>query len=160
MPDDIEQFRCRPESLPRYLYRVQYRGCNTSYDGHGLSAADESVFPVQFSRSEFRASIERQFLWENRQPTRYISLFSDRKHAARWALKIHSNVELLRISTASLDNLVIFKLSTLVEELRAEIQGAAKQHVAGAYVCVHHIPSHAIDDSMDEGGIERSVFAM
>jgi hypothetical protein len=37
-----------------------------------------------------------------------------------------------------------FKLSNLVEKLHLAIPTGAQQHIQGAFVCLHHIPTTAI----------------
>jgi hypothetical protein len=98
-----------------------------------------------------------QFTRTNRLPTPYISTFSDCEHAENWALKMGTNVKLLRLSTALWDDPYIFKLSTLVEKLPVMIPDAASQHIEGAYLCLHSVPSEAIVEVMNREDIEIST---
>lgn len=134
------------DSLPAKLYRVQYGSCQTMRDTRGLHAKDQSS-PLP-SLPEFAKSIEYQFNWNHRIPTRYISLFSDEVYARNWAIK-RSEYEgqpcdLITITTDRLSRSTVFKLSNLVASLDLNIPDGAVQHVSGAYVCLYCVPSHAI----------------
>ena len=145
------------KQLPENLYRVQYDGCSTVFSFNGLFAADTATTFDETAIPNFRESIVNHFTWNNRSPTPYVSTFSDREHAENWALKMGTNAKLLRLSTALWDDPYVFKLSTLVQMLPVTIPDAAFQHVKGAYLCLHSVPSDAIVEVMDRGDIEMST---
>ena len=157
VPVEMDRLRCRVEQLPDNLYRVQYDGCNTVFSSNGLFAADTTTIFDEAAIPAFRKSIVDQFTRTNRLPTPYISTFSEREHAENWALKMGTNAKLLRLSTALWDDPYIFKLSTLVEMLPVMIPDAASQHIKGAYLCLHSVPSEAIVEVMDREDIKISM---
>lgn len=145
----MDQFRSDQTSLPKELYRVQYPGCQTSYSpALGLHAKDTSTFYSENQDDAFRLSIIHQFTWGWRQPTPYISVFSDKTHAENWALshskRTGSICEVRSIDTQELRDVYVFQLKDLEVKLKCEIPEKASQHIDGAYLCLHHIPNGAI----------------
>lgn len=162
----MDRLRCATDSLPPYLWRVQYSSSQTSYcpdsnnnghHGYGLQARDTHTFYTEDKLESFRQSVERQFTWSWRGPQPYISLFSDEEHAENWALRepwkgnydYHddtSDWEILTINTRQLQlaDIYIFKLSDLQRELDVSLPERAQQHSEGAYLCLHRIPASAI----------------
>lgn len=97
----------------------------------------------------------RQFTWNYRGPLPFISLFSEREHAENWGLKepwqqrpnsLTKQWTLFAINTEVLEDAVFFSLKELVEDHQVQIPDAAKQHIHGAYICLHRIPAAAITD--------------
>ena len=154
---EMDRLRCSEEQLPEYLYRVQYDGCNTVFSIDGLFAADIATTFDETAIPDFRESIVNQFTRMSRLPTPYISTFSDREHAENWALKMGTSAKLLRLNTALWDDPYVFKLSTLVQMLPVIIPDAASQHIKGAYLCLHSVPSNAIVEVMDREDIKIST---
>jgi hypothetical protein len=76
-------------------------------------------------------------------------LFSDEVHARNWASSRSRSTgqlyDLITISTFHLSQSKLFKLSNLVAGLNLEIPDGASQHITGAYLCLHCVPSHAIE---------------
>jgi len=68
-----------------------------------------------------------------------------------------TNAKMLRLSTALWDDPYVFKLSTLVQMLPVNIPDAASQHIKGAYLCLHSVPSNAIFEVMDNEDIKIST---
>ncbi|KAE9379431.1 hypothetical protein N431DRAFT_434427, partial [Stipitochalara longipes BDJ] len=67
--------------LPSTLYRIQYISTQTQLDASGLHARYQ--FPVRWD--ETLTFILAHLDWYNREPSPFISLFSDLTHAERWA---------------------------------------------------------------------------
>lgn len=153
----MDCLRCSVDQLPDNLYRVQYDGCNIVFSSNGLFAADTTTTFDVTTILDFRPSVMNQFTRTNRLPTPYISTFSDRKHAENLALKMGTNANLLRLSTALWDDPYIFRLFILVEMLPVMIPDAASQHIKGAYWCLHSVPSEAIVEMMNRENIEIST---
>jgi len=138
----MQRLRCDHAHLPAYLYRAQYHDSNTTLDANGLSAATQTF--DEHDIEELRQSVVDHFTWSNRSATPYISLFSDRRHAENWAVKMGVDSILLVVDTTLLGDVDVFRLSTLLEELAATIPEAASQHITGAYLCLRSIPHRAI----------------
>lgn len=153
----MDRLRCSEEQLPEHIYRVQHDGCNTVFSIDGLFAADIATTFDETAIPDFRESIVNQFTRMSRLPTPYISTFSDREHAENWALKMGTSAKLLRLSTALWDDPYVFKLSTLVQMLPVIIPNTASQHIKGAYLCLHRVPSNAIVEVMDREDIKISM---
>lgn len=152
--DRILQLAECTDSLPAKLYRVQYDGCQTNHDGNGLHAKDRSRLPSTLP--DFARSIENHFTWRCKTSSRYITLFSDEVHARNWASSRSRSTghlyNLITISTFHLSQSKLFKLSNLVAGLNLEIPDGAAQHIPGAYLCLHCVPSHAIGKTYVIGG--------
>ena len=145
----MDQLRFDLTWLPAELYRVQYPKCQTTYcSATGLRARDTSTFYSENEKDAFRQSIVNQFTWSWRQPTPYITVFSDKKHAQNWALsysrRVGDSCEVIRIDSRELRHVYVFKLSDLQARLDCEVPVGASQHVEGACVCLHRIPKRAI----------------
>ncbi|KAK5635865.1 hypothetical protein RRF57_011577 [Xylaria bambusicola] len=150
----MDQYRCRPEELPRNLYRVQYPKSRTNQSDEGLTAADTTTIygDSEHQRGLFRLAVENHFTWSYRGASPFISLFSDREHAVSWACSEpwrgsspHSeDWTFCTISTSLLHEVYVFKVSSLVDELRVKIPEKAEQHKKGGYICLHRVPEHAI----------------
>ena len=126
----MHQFRFDVTSLPAKLYRVQYLDCRTIYRfATGLHARDTSTFYSENEKNDFRQSIVNQFTWSWRQPTPYITVFSDQKHAENWALSYSRRkgdiCEVIRIDSRELQDVYVFKLSDLQARLDLEVPEGA-----------------------------------
>ena len=79
-----ESLREHPRNFPSHLYRVQNVNCATIYSNGDLLAAEiDDTFQ---SDAEFIQSIQKTLDWNNRSPTPWINVFSDRRHAVNFAL--------------------------------------------------------------------------
>ena len=115
--------------------------------------------------NEFKQAIEKHFTWGCRDRLPFISLFSDRSHAENWGCKEpwrgHGTSEggwaLHTVSTIHLESKSFFKLSDLVEKLCLEIPEGAKQHIHGAFICLHHIPATAIVEKRSGEEVQLEV---
>jgi hypothetical protein len=151
----MEKFRRRPAVLPVNLYRVQYPGCQTALSGNGLEAKDTNVTYTEDGMNAFRQSIIEQLTWGHRGAQPYITCFSDKDHAENWALKEPWNPgerekdswSLLTINTRSMPETYVFSLNDLVTQLDLALPERVSQHVRGAYLCLHRIPTTAIVSS-------------
>ncbi|KAJ2896186.1 hypothetical protein MKZ38_005754 [Zalerion maritima] len=162
-PDQSPGSKSCTTRLPLELYRVSYPGTRTAYSPTtGLTAADtKSTFSASSldEAKELRLAVEKQFTWTNRNPTPFISLFSDRGHAERWAtkepwLRTHAprqhrwtlhiiDTNMLLASTA------VYRLGDLVKILGVDIQGGARAHLGQGVICLHQVPANAITQSLD-----------
>lgn len=159
----MDTYRCRVQDLPGKLYRVQYKGSQTTYENGGLFAPDRETFYEHHQKSAFASSIENNFTWSYRNPTPYINLFSDENHARNWSsrqVESCGTCDLLIVETSRLKNAHVFKLGILVRDLGLKIQNGADQHCNGAYICLHSIPSHAIKNaySIRRGNMDCLVY--
>lgn len=155
----MDTYRHPPGDLPRYLYRVQYRGNTGLYNKtSGLKARDTTT---QFARIRatqlFKDAVADHFDWSSTRPTPFITFFSVEQHAVRWALCLErwgrsepgeDDWFILTINTSTLTDVHFFKLSTLVDRfgLGSKIDSKVQEsHKRGAYICLHGIPARAID---------------
>ena len=161
----MDQLRFDLTSLLAELYRVQYPDCRTTNcPATGLHARDTSTFYSENEKDAFRQSIVNQFTWGWRQPTPYIAVFSDKKHAEDWALSYSRRVgdlcEVIRIDSRELRDVYIFKLSDLQTRLNFDVPERASQHVEGAFLCLHRIPKGAILGSKTTEEITEGMQSM
>ncbi|PTB59945.1 hypothetical protein M431DRAFT_488731 [Trichoderma harzianum CBS 226.95] len=153
----MKKYRCPNARLPGKLYRIHHPESRTTYsENGGFLAADNTKIYNEDSEEEFKQDIVRQFSWDYRGPLPFISLFSGREHAENWGLKepwqgqrpypVTKQWTLFTINTEVLEDAVFFSLKELVEDQQVQIPDAAKQHIHGAYICLHRIPAAAIND--------------
>ncbi|KAL6809516.1 hypothetical protein V8C40DRAFT_259183 [Trichoderma camerunense] len=153
----MKKYRCPNARLPGELYRIHHPESRTTYsENGGFLAADNTKIYKEDSEEEFRQDIVRQFTWDYRGPLPFISLFSEREHAENWGLKepwqgqwpysLTKQWTLFAINTEVLEDAVFFSLKELVKYHQVQIPDAAKQHINGAYICLHRIPAAAITD--------------
>ncbi|GAW17507.1 hypothetical protein ANO14919_069650 [Xylariales sp. No.14919] len=85
----MDQYRRRPEELPRNLYRVDYLGSQTTRTDEELKAADTTTFYGNSEREQglFREAVQNHFTWSYRGRSPFVSFFSDWDHAAKWGRK-------------------------------------------------------------------------
>ena len=147
----MDFFRCTQEELPSQLWRVQYKCSQTKESDEGnLLAADTHTFydDSQEDLEDFRQSVTDHCTWKHREPTPYISLFSDEDHARNWAMKPFNSTgddcTLLTIDTKMLEGVYVFRLQTLVDDLSIKIPEKASGNIPRAYICLHRIPNAAI----------------
>ncbi|KAK4204940.1 hypothetical protein QBC40DRAFT_272034 [Triangularia verruculosa] len=156
----VDKYRHPHQQLPSNLYRIQYLTTNTIHQWDtGLQAVNTrtDIFGQSGNAAEdFKQAVCNQFNWRNKDPTPFISFFSDEGHAENWGLKLEewgrSNRDmndwyLLTIDTSTLKDVYFFKLSTLIDKLHLERripQEVQHAHKPGAYICLHRIPPGAI----------------
>lgn len=163
----MEKHRCRPTDLPSKLYRVQYPGCQTALSGDGLAAKDTDLFYSGNEMNAFRQSIIEQMTWHHRGAQPYITCFSAKDHAENWALKEPWNPRdqdkgswrILTIDTTLMPETFVFSLNALAKDLSLEIPERASQHVKGAYLCLHRIPTSAIVKSASSSEVRDGTQA-
>jgi len=162
----MDKFRVANEHLPSRLYRIKYPGSRTAYsDNEGFAAADETKIYKTGEEDEFKQDVEKQFTWGCRDPSPFISLFSDREHAENWGQKEpwrgklpsagSDQWSLCIIDTKVLGDAYFFRLSEVVEGLNLEIPKKAAQHISGAYLCLHKVPAIAIIDKISSHQVKN-----
>ncbi|KIE01370.1 hypothetical protein MAJ_02711, partial [Metarhizium majus ARSEF 297] len=156
----MEAYRMPNDKLPRELYRVDYPESRTTYNKiDGFVAGDSTKTYEESDQDDFKQDIVKQFTWSHRNPLPFISLFSDLDHAENWGLKEpwrdpssfspRGNWTLYAINTTLLVNATLFKLGDLVQRLQLQIPKNAQQHIDGAYLCLHRIPTSSIIKQRD-----------
>ncbi|CZR52080.1 uncharacterized protein PAC_01957 [Phialocephala subalpina] len=164
----MDEYVCSTWDLPNKLYRVHYPGSRTTFTSqHGFTASDVTKVFRSGELSDFKSALEKQFTWGCRDPLPFISLFSDKRHAenwgrkepwsehkdseGNWALHVVNGVELRRTTH-------IFRLSDLVKKLSLKVPESARQHIQGAFICLHRIPASAIVESRSPAEIEHGKY--
>lgn len=149
------QYQCDTSELPRYLYRVDYPASQTSLDKEGLTAKDTLSFRnTLVDEDSFKESVQNHSIWDDRNASPFITLFSDRTHAVNWAriepwrrnykhIPKVGDWKLLTIETSRLSEVKVFKISTLYQELGLKAPGTVMQNEADAYICLHWVPNYA-----------------
>jgi hypothetical protein len=149
----MEEHRCESAALPDFLYRVQYAGTRTEYDPErGLVAQNITTTCRAYELDDFKKSIHNQYdiYCRNEQP--YVSLFSDLDSARNWMNKWINqrwwqpqlDWEVFTMDTSKLRDVMVFKLSYLVGELKVAIPEKPVLHIENGYLCLHTIPAIAI----------------
>jgi hypothetical protein len=161
----MDEYVCSRWDLPSKLYRVHYAGSRTSLSSQQGFAASDTTKTFRYSElNEFKQTIEKQFTWSSRESLPFISLFSDERHAEDWGRKEpwrghrgpDSNWTLYVIDTVKFRKSThFFRLSDLVVKLSLDIPVVAKQHIQGAFLCLHHIPASAIVASRTPAEINK-----
>jgi hypothetical protein len=167
----MEKFHCHHAVLPFNLYWVHYPGCQTALSGNGLEAKDIKVIYSDDEMNAFLQSIIEQLTWGHHGAQPYITCFSDKDHVENWALREPWNPSerdkdswsLLTIDTRFMLETSIFSLNDLVTHLDLALPERASQHVKGAYLCFHRIPTSAIVNSASprevKGGTQVAVIS-
>ncbi|KAK0745119.1 hypothetical protein B0T21DRAFT_267717, partial [Apiosordaria backusii] len=151
----MDEYRCPPQELPLHLYRVQYRNTRTVYNkSSGLEARDTTtLYNKSGFDDDFIQAVQNQFTWGHKGRTPFISFFSDEEHATKWGYSLkgwgrsssNDDWTLLTIDTSCLQNVYVFKLSTLIDRMGVQIpKKAMDSHKPGGYICLHRIPACAI----------------
>lgn len=163
----MERYACRQHDIPRLLYRVHYPGARVDFSPEtGFTARDRTRTFSNGDLVEFAQAITHQFTWNHRDPLPFISLFSDLEHAQNWGCKTPWSANgttrdrwtLYTINTASLMGThTFFKLSDIVRMLGVTIPERARQHIEGAFICLHHIPITAIQESRADTEVEQGT---
>lgn len=166
----MDAYTCFKSDLPDELYRVHYPGSRTTFSGlDGFTAADTTKTFGTDGLNDFKRAMENQFKWGCRDTLPFISLFSDREHAESWGLKepwrgnkgSEGNWSLYVINTGKMvDTNHFFKLSDLVEELDLDIPKSAGQHIRGAFMCLHRIPTTAIVERRTPAEVREGKFSV
>jgi hypothetical protein len=165
----MDEYVCSRWDLPNELYRVHYAGSRTSFSSQQGFAASDTTKTFRYDElNEFKQAIGKQFTWSFRESLPFISLFSDKRHAEDWACKEpwrgrqgpDEDWTLYVINTVELpETTQVFRLSDLVEKLSLGIPEVAKQHIQGAFLCLHHIPASAIVASRTPSEIKRGKYS-
>ncbi|RYC78769.1 hypothetical protein BFJ63_vAg18357 [Fusarium oxysporum f. sp. narcissi] len=150
--------------LPMELYRVHYPGSRTTFSlKEGLVAADTTK--IYNDEVSLWRAIVKQFTWNSREASPFISLFSDQEHAENWAMKepwrgtVRDAQEdgwtLFTIDTQLLGDAWLCKVSQLVSTLKLQIPDRAAQHIDGSFLCLHKIPALAITQERDSAQVKE-----
>lgn len=150
----MDAYTCSGSEVPSQLYRVDYPGSQTVFSStEGFSASDTTKVYNTNELDDFRQAIVNQFTWGSRASSPFISLFSDREHAENWGRKEpwrgfrdRSDDWFLHLinTTRMKDTSRFFKLSDLFENLGLDLPDGARQHIKGAFLCLHRIPIEAM----------------
>lgn len=161
----MDEYVCSRWDLPNELYRVDYAGSRTSFSSQqGFAASDTTKTFCYDELNEFKQAIRKQFTWSCRESLPFISLFSNKRHAEDWGRKEpwrggqgqDEGWTLYVINTVKLpETTQVFRLNDLVDKLSLGIPEVAKQHIQGAFLCLHHIPASAIVASKTLAEIKR-----
>jgi hypothetical protein len=164
----MDQYVCSRWDLPNELYRVHYAGSRTSFSSQQGFAASDTTKTFRYDElNEFKQAIRKQFTWSCRESPPFVSLFSDKRHAEDWGREEpwrgrqgpDEDWTLYVINTVELpETTQVFRLSDLVEKLSLGIPEVAKQHIQGAFLCLHHIPASAIVASKTPSEIKRGKY--
>jgi hypothetical protein len=144
----MDRLRERQDSLPKYFYRVQYSGTQTTAGPppRGFCAAGPTTPYREDDLNGFRAAVERQYTWLNRFATCFISVFSDRDHAKNWANMFKDReTSVWAIDTSQLKDVYVFSLRRLVAELGVNIPEGARNQIKAGYMCLNEIPFKAVE---------------
>lgn len=159
----MESYRC--SDVPPKLYRIDYPGSRTTWTSQeGFKATDTSRTFGGKDLLDSKRSIEKSFTWSCRDPSPFISLFSDREHAENWGCRepwlgnhrTEGGWTLYVIDTTeSRRTTLFFNFSSLVRGLSLDIPERAQQHVEGAYLSLHRIPPAAVIEERTPAQVEE-----
>lgn len=128
----------------------------------GFLAGDVETAPKDLVL--LKEKVEQAFQWDHRVSSPFVAVFSGKLHAENWALRCGNGslVEQLvyTIRAANLGDTTVFKLSHLVQSFRIHPRDGAKQHIKGAYLCLHRIPALAISGSYTALTIEEGMYSV
>ena len=162
----MERYACSPHDIPKNLYRVHYPGAQVHFSPEtGLAARDRTRMFSDDSPDELAQAIIHQFTWSYRDPLPFISFFSDLEHAQNWGRKTPWSPNgtarywtLHTIDTTSIRTThTFFRLSDIVRRLSVTIPKNARQHIEGAFICLHDIPIGAIQESRTHIEVEQGT---
>src|SRR5690606_26415242 len=92
------------ELLP-FLYRVQYRGCNTHCTNSGLFAPNPYQIPIP---KYLTTLLDSHIAWDHSNPSGFVALFQTRLDATKWAYQHLGRRSGAIIYTISSDRLAEF----------------------------------------------------
>lgn len=88
----------------------------------------------------------------------FITLFSDKEHAANWGLREPWRCNQQKAEDWSLytietfgapESCIFFRLSHLTRGLNLDLPKGVKQHIKKAFLCLRQIPREAVAQKMD-----------
>lgn len=137
---------------PSRLYRVMHDNSPTKISSaQGIQAKDQT--PLELPNLHY--DLAAHFNWQNKQPTRFISVFDNKSHAFNWARKLArdrgAKCWVVEIDVARLcSNYVPRRASSLIREHHVPLSaGRTATDHADELLVLHQIPVQAII------GIER-----
>lgn len=148
----MEELRFQGKQLPEQLWRVQYPRSQTRYNREGLVAKDTTT--LYASKELFGQAVEKHFTWGCRDRSSFISFFRDRDDAVKWGRGMHwlgkdpnrkGEWSLITVDTSELEDIYVFRVRELWDQLDLNLPQGAKWNISGGYVCLHRIPARAIE---------------
>lgn len=127
------------------------------------------VYPAwALDDKDFKQAVYNQFDWDYKGCTPFISCFSDKDFAIKWACKIMRSSRrcsqkkewtLFTIDTRLLSHSVyVYKLSRFIDCMDIRTPGRAEEVCKpGAYICLHSIPSDTIVEAEKWNESSRSI---
>ncbi|KAF3169472.1 hypothetical protein EYR41_007687 [Orbilia oligospora] len=139
----MDQHRLLSGQKPGLVYRVHYQGSATEYGENGFAAGDRSMIP-SIDKTGFYHMVDEHLRWRSRVLSRFISVFSDRKHAERWArvwqgnnMELDHTVYLVTIKPSEDD--VMFSVGEILET-----RGLQKGRQRDEYLFLSRIPVDSV----------------
>ena len=164
-PDAFRPHQYTPADQIHHLYHVYDNLSQTPYvPGIGINAGDPNTYWMHPQHIITYAAMEKHFDWSNREPTYFISLYSDintaRREANRRRNRIHirepsgqvqrrdpASVRIAEVSIRELDRLKVFYFSR--EEMINMLQAPMNHPVfynsqRGEWLAMEYIPDEAV----------------
>ncbi|KAL2255625.1 hypothetical protein VTK26DRAFT_2985 [Humicola hyalothermophila] len=135
-PSFLDQYR--RVDLPRKLWRVTHRNTNSRIQDGDMVAAD----PERELRNalDLKNAVQNHINWRSRQPSCFLSVFTDADHAHNWAWKTRAPVRIYEIKTDSLPaSTYILDVEVIVKTLNIDYRYSANE-----LLILHRIPLSAI----------------
>ncbi|USP79642.1 uncharacterized protein yc1106_06916 [Curvularia clavata] len=137
---------------PHIYYRVEDAHSRAQYiDGEGFFAEDPDIAVkfTKFGNASLRHHLEQHLDWGNRNPTPFISMYSDKDVAWREAYRRvntgKQDVRIYMVDTDTSDERVEYRnIRHLAKTLRLYIHEDAWNNSMYEYVFLHHVPESAI----------------
>jgi len=149
-PWNLNPYKCT--RLPKTLWKVIHSGTQSQQDPFtGDLIASDSTRIIR-DESELKQAIEAHIDWWSRQPSCFLSVFSDEQHALNWAKqreKTQSEVYIYKIDTTNLPtDTYLFD----VDSLKATL-GFVHPTSTHEFLFLHRITAQAIVSKRDLGEI-------
>ncbi|EGO54844.1 hypothetical protein NEUTE1DRAFT_124979 [Neurospora tetrasperma FGSC 2508] len=87
------------DDIPKYLYFVEHAGSQSFEDNNGTFWAADGCTTGRRGLVRLQNLIDQHVNWYNRSATRFISAFSNYKHARNWAMQRYGPVTIHTINT-------------------------------------------------------------
>lgn len=138
---------------PNIFYRVEDKHSRAQYiEDEGIFAEDIDT-SVNFRRlgTNLLHQIEQHLDWSNRNPTPFISMYSDKyvaqREAERRVLSGKKDVRIYKIDTyASEERMEYRNIRLLAQKLGLFIFHEAWHNSEHEYIFLHHVPEDAIEE--------------
>ncbi|KAH8802520.1 hypothetical protein F5884DRAFT_860883 [Xylogone sp. PMI_703] len=148
-PFNLHAYKCN--HLPNMLWKVIHSGTQSRQDPHtkDLTASDNTR--IISNILELKQVVEAHLDWWNRQPSCFLSVFSDERHARNWAKqreRTSSQVYIYQIDTRNLPT-DAYPLDLDLMKVRLSITNPSTHEL----LFLHRIPAQAIVGKTDLGEI-------